>query len=110
MCINDIQANASGIDSLSAELNDKHGAGTATGFAADVTSSAAVQSLISHSVSTLGPLTVMVANAGIAQVKPILEVTEDDVRRMFDINFMGVWNCYTLAAKRMIATRGRAGG
>lgn len=103
MCINDIQANSTGIDTLVSELNEKHGAGTATGFVADVTSSSSVQSLISHSVSTLGPLTVMVANAGIAQVKPVLEISEDDVRRMFDVNLMGVWNCYTLAAKQMIA-------
>lgn len=103
MCINDVQANSTAIDSLVAELNEKHGAGSATGFVADVTSSSSVQSLISHSVSTLGPLTVMVANAGIVQVKPILDISEDDVRRMFDVNFMGVWNCYTLAAKQMIA-------
>jgi NAD(P)-dependent dehydrogenase (short-subunit alcohol dehydrogenase family) len=59
--------------------------------------------MISHAVSTLGPLKVMVANAGISRVKPLLEQTETDVREMMDINFMGVWNCYTLAAKQMIA-------
>ena len=59
--------------------------------------------MIETSVKNLGNLTVMVANAGIAQVAPMLELTEADVRRMFDVNFMGVWNCYTLAAKQMIA-------
>lgn len=59
--------------------------------------------MIEKTVKELGPLTVMVANAGIAQVKATLEITEEDVRRMFDVNFMGVWNCYTLAAKQMIA-------
>lgn len=44
----------------------------------------------------------MIANAGIAQVKPMLELTEDDVRRMFEINCFGVFNCYTAAAKQMI--------
>ena len=44
----------------------------------------------------------MVANAGISKVKPILEQTEADMRQMLDVNFMGVWNCYTLAAKQMI--------
>ena len=45
----------------------------------------------------------MIANAGIAQVKPLLELTPQDVHRMFDINFHGVFNCYQAAAKQMIA-------
>jgi NAD(P)-dependent dehydrogenase (short-subunit alcohol dehydrogenase family) len=44
----------------------------------------------------------MVANAGISKIKPILKQTEAEVRQMMDVNFMGVWNCYTLAAKQMI--------
>ncbi len=59
--------------------------------------------MIQETVKALGPLTVMIANAGIAQVAPVLDISEDDVRRMFDVNFMGVWNCYTLAAKQMIS-------
>ena len=59
--------------------------------------------MIQETVKALGPLTVMVANAGIVQVAPVLDISEDDVRRMFDVNFMGVWNCYTLAAKQMIS-------
>jgi len=70
---------------------------------ADVTKSSEVKDMIDTSVKNLGPLTVMVANAGIAQVAPMLELSEEDVRKLFDVNFMGVWNCYTLAAKQMIA-------
>lgn len=103
VCINDIQANKSGIDTLVTELNQAHGEGTAIGVIADVTKSAEVQSMIEESVKSLGPLTVMIANAGIAQVAPALEISEDDVRKMFDVNFMGVWFCYTLAAKQMIS-------
>jgi len=44
----------------------------------------------------------MVANAGIAQVKSLLELTEDDMQRMFSINVFGVHNCYSEAAKQMI--------
>jgi NAD(P)-dependent dehydrogenase (short-subunit alcohol dehydrogenase family) len=59
--------------------------------------------MIQTSVNKLGPLTTMVANAGIAQVKPLLEVTELDMQRMFSINVFGVHNCFSLAAKQMIA-------
>ena len=33
----------------------------------------------------------------------MLEISDADVERMFSVNFMGVWHCYTKAAKQMIA-------
>ncbi|RYO69438.1 hypothetical protein AA0113_g4090 [Alternaria arborescens] len=44
----------------------------------------------------------MVANAGIAQVKALLDLTEQDLKRMFEVNVYGVYNCYATAAKQMI--------
>lgn len=44
-----------------------------------------------------------VANAGIAQVKAMLDLTEDDIERMFKINVFGAHNCYSSAAKQMIS-------
>lgn len=51
----------------------------------------------------------MVANAGIAQVKSCLDLTEEDVDRMFGINLGGVMNCYQVSAKQFIkqGTRGK---
>ena len=72
-------------------------------YLCDVSSLSAVTSMVKSSVSTLGPLHTMIANAGIAQVKPLLELSEADVQRMMDVNFFGVFNCYTAAAKQMIA-------
>jgi NAD(P)-dependent dehydrogenase (short-subunit alcohol dehydrogenase family) len=45
-----------------------------------------VKDLVQASVSELGPLNTMVANAGIAQVKALLDLTEEDLRRMFEVN------------------------
>ena len=84
------------------DLNKKHGDGTAIGVVADVTSSSSVKSMIDETVSAFGGLHVMVANAGIAQVQSSLEISDEDVLKMFNVNFIGVWNCYTLAAKQMI--------
>lgn len=59
--------------------------------------------MVKHSVSELGPLNTMVANAGIAQVKGLLDLTEQDFRRMFEVNVFGVNNCYASAARQMIS-------
>ena len=58
-----------------------------------------VQAMVARTVQDIGPLTVMVANAGITKVKGVLELTAEDVRETMDVNFMGVFNCYQAAAK-----------
>jgi NAD(P)-dependent dehydrogenase (short-subunit alcohol dehydrogenase family) len=76
------------------------------GHVADVSKLSEVEELIAASVKNLGDLNVMIANAGIAQVKSLLDLTEDDVRRMFEVNVFGVFNCYSAAAKQMIKQGG----
>ena len=44
----------------------------------------------------------MVANAGICQVKPAVELTEQDFDRMFKVNVYGVFNSYQESAKQLI--------
>lgn len=100
----DLPANQAGIDSVIAEI-EKLGR-RAHGHAADVSTRGAVDELVEASVKALGPLSTMVANAGIAQVKPALEVTEEDLRRMFEVNVFGVHNCYASAATQMIKQGG----
>ncbi|KAL4865422.1 hypothetical protein BDV12DRAFT_188202 [Aspergillus spectabilis] len=73
------------------------------GIAADVTSSDQVERMVKHTVGQLGPLTLMIANAGIAQVKPLLDVTEEDIDKVISVNVKGVFNCYTHATRQMIA-------
>ncbi|TVY39499.1 Diacetyl reductase [(S)-acetoin forming] [Lachnellula occidentalis] len=72
------------------------------GHVADVSKRSEVEELVEASVKNLGTLDVMIANAGIAQVKPLLDLTEDDVRRMFEVNVFGLFNSYSVAAKQMI--------
>jgi NAD(P)-dependent dehydrogenase (short-subunit alcohol dehydrogenase family) len=86
ICVNDIRD--AGVRSAVKEIESA--GGKATGLVADVSKHSEVQKLVDHTVNTFGSLKVMVANAGISKVKPILEQTEQDVREMMDINFMGV--------------------
>ncbi|KAL9599100.1 MAG: hypothetical protein Q9219_004058 [cf. Caloplaca sp. 3 TL-2023] len=104
ICINDIEANSSGADEVVKEIQDL--GRKAYGHIADVTSVEAVNTMVTASVEELGPLNVMIANAGIVQVKGLLDLTEEDVRKMFDVNFFGVYNCYTAAARQFIKQGG----
>jgi NAD(P)-dependent dehydrogenase (short-subunit alcohol dehydrogenase family) len=95
VCINDIAANKAGCDEVVKEIE---GLGRkAFAFTADVSNLNEVQDLVKASASKLGPLNTMVANAGIAQVKGLLELTEQEFRRMFEVN--GKLNT-TLSANR----------
>ena len=100
VCINDVSANKSGIDEMVSQIESK--GRKAMGFVADVSKLSEVTDLVQHSVKELGNLDVMVANAGIAQVKALLDLTEEDLRRMFEVNVFGVYNCYAAAARQMI--------
>ncbi|KAF1968509.1 acetoin dehydrogenase-like protein [Bimuria novae-zelandiae CBS 107.79] len=100
VCVNDISANQSEAEAVAKEI--KSMGRNAIAVTADVSKLQEVQNLVETSVNELGPLNTMVANAGIAQVKALLDLTEQDLKRMFDVNVFGVFNCYTTAAKQMI--------
>ncbi len=53
----------------------------------------------------LGPVSLMVNNAGIAHVTPFEETDPADFQRMIDVNLMGVFHGSQLAAQRMIASQ-----
>jgi meso-butanediol dehydrogenase/(S,S)-butanediol dehydrogenase/diacetyl reductase len=59
--------------------------------------------MVARACDELDRLDVMVANAGIAQVKTLLEVTPKDLETMFSVNVFGVVYCLQAAAERFIA-------
>ena len=82
--MNDIPANQSEADAVVKEIQSM--GRSAIAVAADVSNLSEVEKLVETSVNELGPLDTMVANAGIAQVKALLDLTEQDLKRMFEIN------------------------
>ncbi|PWY95922.1 short-chain dehydrogenase [Aspergillus sclerotioniger CBS 115572] len=105
IAINDIPIATPKLEEFAHELNtntvENPGAKAIT-IPGDVTSKTEVATMISKTVSTLGPLHLMIANAGKAPVKPLLSVTDEDIADVFSCNFTGVFNCYTEAARQMI--------
>ncbi|KAH7128516.1 acetoin dehydrogenase-like protein [Dendryphion nanum] len=104
ICVNDIAANITSAQDVATSI--KKTGRNAIAVAADVSNLSDVQVLVQTSVDELGPLNTMVANAGIAQVKALLDLTEQDLKRMFEVNVFGVYNCYSTAAKQMIKQGG----
>ncbi|KAI0945034.1 hypothetical protein AcW1_001823 [Taiwanofungus camphoratus] len=75
---------------------------------ADVSREEEVQAMIMRVIEQLGGLDVMIANAGIAVLKPFLETSTEEWDRIVSVNLRGVMLCYRYAALQMIK-QGRGG-
>ena len=75
--------------------------GKAVAIQADVSKPAEVQRLFDEAQKALGPLDIVVANAGVYLSKPLIESTEDDYDHVFDINTRGVFFTLQEAARRV---------
>lgn len=74
----------------------------------DVRTPASIRAAVEAAESSLGPIDVLLNNAGIAVQKPAAEFTEDDYREQMGTNLDGAWFCAQTVGKRMIA-RGKGG-
>ncbi|KAF2101806.1 acetoin dehydrogenase-like protein [Rhizodiscina lignyota] len=101
LCLNDIPSNKGDVESVVNEVQSTYNR-KAISYLADVSDLKHVEAMVEESAGSLGPLNLMVANAGIAQVKGLLDLSEKDFRRMFEVNVFGVYNCYRAAAAKMI--------
>ncbi|KAF5344004.1 hypothetical protein D9758_012889 [Tetrapyrgos nigripes] len=109
ICVNDLERNASAAEDVAKEIRSL-GRNSITAYA-DVSSQAQVREMIQSSVKALGPLNVMIANAGIVEMKWGLDIDESDpghVRRILDVNVCGVVNCDVEAA-RQFKEQGKGG-
>lgn len=72
----------------------------ASTFVADVGDREQVFQAVEHAHSTLSGLDIMVNNAGISQVKPLLDVTAEEIERIYRINVQGtLWGIQAAAEK-----------
>jgi 3-oxoacyl-[acyl-carrier protein] reductase len=75
--------------------------GKGMGIQADVSKPAEVRRLFSEAEKAIGPLDVVIANAGVYLSKPLIENTEADYDYVFDINTRGVFFTLQEAARRV---------
>jgi len=76
--------------------------GRATVAEVDVTDEDSLSRLVEVAVEAGGKLDVFVANAGIAQVEPLIDYSKADFEKIVDVNLTGVFLSYQAAAKQMI--------
>lgn len=66
------------------------------------------EELVRATVSELGSLDILVANAAASVRKPFVDLTEEDLRFTIDVCLWGVIHCCQFAARQMVA-QGRGG-
>lgn len=71
-------------------------------FKADISDKKQAKELIEFTLNKFKNIDVLINNAGIDQIKPFMEITENDWNTMFKINLNSVFNCTQEALKNMI--------
>ncbi|BDZ43742.1 beta-ketoacyl-ACP reductase [Paraoerskovia sediminicola] len=73
---------------------------------ADMTDTAAIDAAFTQIEAELGPVDVLVANAGITRDQLLMRMTDDEFDSVVDTNLTGTFRCVRRASKGMIRRRG----
>jgi NAD(P)-dependent dehydrogenase (short-subunit alcohol dehydrogenase family) len=92
---------AEDLDEVKADV-EAHGR-QALAIAVDVTDEAAIEAAADHVVTIFGRVDVLVNNAGIAPVGPLLELDLAELRQVFETNVFGTFLCARAFGAHMIA-------
>ena len=76
--------------------------GCAIASQVDVTDGESVRRCVETAESALGPINILVNNAGVAVTKPMLEHVEEDWDLVLDTNLKGIWLMAQEVARRMV--------
>jgi NAD(P)-dependent dehydrogenase (short-subunit alcohol dehydrogenase family) len=89
------------LDELAGEIR-AYG-GVALRVELDVADGASVAAAVDRIAAELGPISILINNAGIAVDKPLLETDEEDWDRVLDTNLKGAWMMARETARHMVA-------
>ena len=75
------------------------------GVTCDITDNAAVDAAFTAVEAELGPVEVLVANAGITDDTLLMRMSEEQFTSVLDTNLTGAWRCARRAATKMVRAR-----
>lgn len=71
-------------------------------FKADITKRRQVENMVEHCMKNFGGVDILINNAGIAQQKMFMDISEREWDTMVDTNLKGVFNCTQSVLKHML--------
>ena len=71
----------------------------------DVTDEAAVEAAVNHTIEEFGRIDCVVANAGILLLRPAVDLSLDDWRRVIEVNLTGAFLTCRTFARRLVSQR-----
>lgn len=77
--------------------------GAAHVVALDVTDYSSIKAAIAHAETEAGPIDILINNAGVSNMQPLLDVTPEDYAYVIDTNQRGAFFVAQEVAKRMVA-------
>lgn len=89
------------LDELAADI--RASGGVAVPVELDVTDGASVAAAVEQAANELGPVAILINNAGLAIDKPLLETSDEDWDSVVDTNLKGAWMMARETARHMIA-------
>lgn len=75
--------------------------GEALAVKCDISQKSEVDNLIQQTLGAFGKIDILVNNAGICPFKPFLEMSEEEFKKVIDVNLKGYFLCSQAAAKEM---------
>jgi 2-hydroxycyclohexanecarboxyl-CoA dehydrogenase len=99
-----LDRDTAGVEQLAREIAERYPA-PAVGLGVDITDSAAVEAAIAETSLRLPPIVGLVNNAGVSSPIPFTEVTEDEWRRVFEVNVHGTFFVTKAVLPHMIENR-----